>query len=340
MYGSKSLKDIYGDNDDTFHNKGLLGTINKQKVDLVIGGPPCQAYSLAGRAQDENSMQDDYRNFLFESFIEIVSKLKPKYIMFENVPGILSAKPGNVLVTERIFNEFKKVNYRILPTKYMKTSLLNSINYGIAQKRKRVIIIGEKIDKKKNSNLEIIYKKLHKVKLKQKSVKDVIGNLPKHKPLNLKEQNTNKKISHIQGKYSNQLHRPRFHNKRDIDIFKKWITKKMNYLSSSEKIDFYKNHPSINRKSESNSTIPKYRNLEWNKPSPTIVAHLMKDGLMFIHPDAAQARSITVLESALLQSFPEDFEFTKFQGKNYKMIGNAVPPVMGEKIANIMSEFM
>ena len=76
-------------------------------MDIIIGGPPCQAYSLAGRAQDKNSMQDDYRNYLFESFVKVVDALKPKVFVFENVPGILSACPGGFPVTERIYDAFK-----------------------------------------------------------------------------------------------------------------------------------------------------------------------------------------------------------------------------------------
>ena len=81
------------------------------------------------------------------------------------------------------------------------------------------------------------------------------------------------------------------------------------------------------------SNHAKYRNLEWDKPSPTIVAHLYKDGLMFIHPDAKQARSITIKEAALLQSFPDDYEFVGSSGDCFKMIGNAVPPEMAKHIA-------
>jgi DNA (cytosine-5)-methyltransferase 1 len=81
------------------------------------------------------------------------------------------------------------------------------------------------------------------------------------------------------------------------------------------------------------SNHAKYRNLEWDKPSPTFVAHLYKDGLMFIHPDIDQARSITVKEAALLQSFPEDYEFFGSQAYCFKMIGNAVPPEMAKNIA-------
>jgi len=100
----------------------------------------------------------------------------------------------------------------------------------------------------------------------------------------------------------------------------------MNKKNSSEKILFY------NKKMKKKSKHAKYRNLEWDKPSPTIVAHLSKDGLMFIHPDPKQARSITIFEASLLQSFPKDFEFIGTNAYCYKMIGNAVPPMMAKKI--------
>ena len=70
---------------------GLDGIIKNRKVDLIIGGPPCQAYSLAGRAQDPYSMKRDYRNYLFESFVKIVEHYQPELFVFENVPGLLSA---------------------------------------------------------------------------------------------------------------------------------------------------------------------------------------------------------------------------------------------------------
>jgi DNA (cytosine-5)-methyltransferase 1 len=101
----------------------------------------------------------------------------------------------------------------------------------------------------------------------------------------------------------------------------------MNFKPMLEKINFY------NDLMNKNSNHAKYRNLEWDKPSPTIVAHLYKDGLMFIHPDEKQARSITVKEAALLQSFPDDYEFIGSNGVCYKMIGNAVPPEMAKNIA-------
>ena len=98
-------------------------------------------------------------------------------------------------------------------------------------------------------------------------------------------------------------------------------------IPNEEKLAFYK------EVSGKTSNHNKYRSLEWGKPSPTIVSHLYKDGLMFIHPDVEQARSITIREAALLQTFPMDFEFIGSSAYCFKMIGNAVPPLMAECIA-------
>ena len=88
---------INGFNDPTYgKNKGLDKIIGFKNVDLIIGGPPCQAYSIAGRVRDKNGMQDDYRNFLFESYVKIVSHYQPKAFVFENVEGILSATRRNI----------------------------------------------------------------------------------------------------------------------------------------------------------------------------------------------------------------------------------------------------
>ena len=85
---------------------GLKSVIGSQNVNMIIGGPPCQAYSIAGRVRDENGMKYDYRNYLFEAFLEIVNIFKPELFVFENVEGILTSKPGGIPVTERISKKF------------------------------------------------------------------------------------------------------------------------------------------------------------------------------------------------------------------------------------------
>ncbi len=322
-------------NSEDVISKGLDGVINDSKVDLIIGGPPCQAYSIAGRAQDANSMKTDYRNFLFESFVKVVDHYRPKVFVFENVPGMLSAKPGDRFVIERICEAFDKIGYEIRAPKDMKKSVYSSADFGVPQERRRVIIFG--VDKTTSYSVEDFYKCLDELKgiSAKKTIKDAIGNLPKFKPLESSYKCGNKNVSHeLVGNIKIPLHEARYHNERDINIFRKWISKKMNDLSNADKIAFYK------EVSGKTSNHNKYRSLEWDKPSPTIVSHLYKDGLMFIHPDIEQARSITVREAALLQTFPMDFEFLGSTAYCFKMIGNAVPVLFAENIAKAVKKVL
>lgn len=325
---SEETVETYGvTNHSIIKTEGLKGLIGEERVDLIIGGPPCQAYSIAGRAQDKNSMKDDYRNYLFESFVEVVKSFQPKMFVFENVPGILSAEPGGIPVTQRIFNAFDAIDYEIKAPDELKNVVLDASLFNVPQKRKRLILIGVK--KNSDYNLNDVYAEILKLSNDKNipTVKNAIGELPPLLPLKEISKQDRRNISHgITGKKILH-HEPRYHNKRDIDIFKKWISEDMNKRTTAEKIDFY------NGLMNKQSNHAKYRNLEWDKPSPTIVAHLYKDGLMFIHPDEQQARSISVREAAALQSFPDDFTFLGSSAYQYKMIGNAVPVKLAEAIA-------
>lgn len=323
-YAKTNHKDIIKD--------GIRGLIGKQKVNIIIGGPPCQAYSVAGRAQDNDLMRNDFRNYLFESFVKVVDEFKPEVFVFENVPGLLSACPGGKKVTERIYEAFKNIGYEIRKPELLSKSVFTASELGVPQKRDRVIIIGVRVASK--ISLESLYVELHSLKqiVKPKNVFDAIGHLPKYEPLKTPEKINGKKASHkLIGGEKIKFHDARYNNQRDIAIFKQWLRDNMNNSTSQKKIAFYND---ILGKRSNHS---KYRNLEWDKPSPTIVAHLYKDGLMFIHPDINQARTITVKEAALLQSFPDDFDFIGSRGFALKMIGNAVPPEMARNIAMAIS---
>ena len=326
---SKDTIEMYGnENSDVLQKDGVDGLLNNKKVDVIIGGPPCQAYSLAGRAQDPNSMKNDYRNYLFESFVKVVDHYRPKVFVFENVPGILSAKPGDRLVIERIYEAFEKIGYEIRKPEIMKKSIYSSSDFQVPQERRRVIIFG--VDKTCKYELESFYNALTNLKFNgnKRTVYDAIGSLPKFKPLNKSYKKGNRNVSHeLIGDKIIPLHEARFHNKRDINVFREWLGNNMNNIPNSEKIEFYK------KVTGHNTNHNKYRNLEWDKPSPTIVAHLYKDGLMFIHPDQEQLRSITIREAALLQTFPIDYEFIGSSAYCYKMIGNAVPVLFAKNIA-------
>ena len=328
----------YGNNNSAEIQKfGIDGQLNNRSVDVIVGGPPCQAYSLAGRAQDPNSMKDDYRNYLFESFVNVVAHYKPKVFVFENVPGMLSAKPGDEFVINRIFYAFQNIGYEIRTPNKMKASIYSAASFGVPQERRRVIIFGVRSDTK--LDVESFYNALNNLMIdgNRKTVRDAIYGLPSIYPLDKPYKKGNRNVSH----QSNNndcitLHEPRYHNPRDIKIFERWLEDDMNYISNNEKLKFYEKV--TGHKTNHN----KYRNLEWDKPSPTIVSHLYKDGLMFIHPDKKQLRSITVREAALLQSFPIDYEFIGSNAYCYKMIGNAVPVLFAKKIAeavfNVLEE--
>lgn len=315
--------------------KGIDGLIGDQKVDMIIGGPPCQAYSLAGRAQDPNSMKNDYRNYLFESFVKVVDHYRPKVFVFENVPGILSAKPGDRYVIDRICEAFDKIGYEIRNPQAMSKSIYSSADFGVPQERRRVIIFG--VDKKSKYSVEDFYASLDKLisTESKKTVRDAIGDMPKFRPLKESYKSGNKNVSHeLIGDKAIPLHEARYHNARDIKVFRRWISESMNDIPNEQKLEFYK------QVSGRTTNHNKYRSLEWDKPSPTIVSHLYKDGLMFIHPDVEQVRSITIREAALLQTFPMDFEFIGSSAYCFKMIGNAVPVLFAKNIAQAIVDVL
>ena len=313
---------------------GLRGIVGNS-VDLIIGGPPCQAYSIAGRAQSPTGMKFDYRNYLFESFVKIVDVFRPKVFVFENVPGLLSACPGDTPVRVRIFEAFKAIGYDIRTPENLKKSVFCAEDYDVPQKRNRIIIIG--CQQGSGLDVEDFYNNLeiHKSKKTHKTVREAIGNMPKLYPKGKIIRIGRNNISHEQreGEVVN-LHTPRYHGERDQKLFKEWLSNNMNTFSQREKMDFY------TKITGHTSNHVKYRNLEWDKPSPTIVAHLHKDGYMFIHPDIEQLRTITIREAALLQSFPMDYKFVASNPYCYKMIGNAVPVLFAKGIAEAMYDVL
>ena len=328
LYGnwSKESNELYGEFNSIETKQGLIKVLNGDKVDLIIGGPPCQAYSIHGRATDKNSMQNDYRNYLFESFLRIVNELKPKAFIFENVTGMLSAKPGGTLVVDRIYRAVNEIGYSILPAENIKNAVFNALDFSVPQNRDRVILFGVR------NNSEFLIDKFYRLlndckNNKQLTVRDAIGSLPPIYPLTEVKKIKGKNVSHYSTDVSDPFHNPRHCSLRDIKLIREWIGNDMNRCTQQQAIDFYK------KITGKDTLYRKYRNLEWDKPSPTVVAHLQKDGYMFLHPDIEQSRFITIREAALLMSFPSDYEFIGNRASCYKMIGNAVPVNFAKAIA-------
>lgn len=329
-----------GWDDKKFGNSnGLDYFVDKAEgIDVIIGGPPCQAYSIAGRVRDENGMHDDYRNYLFEHYLNVVDRYRPKAFVFENVPGILSAAPGGVPITDLIREGFLNINYDIVED--LKIAKLNASDYGVPQNRERVIIVG--IDKNRyNNSQEILLRFYSEVLEKYKenrkiTVREAIGDLPACMPY-FDEEHHKKRISHMIPETTITWQKPRYHNLRDMDTFKILAD---DIETGRREYDSKKISELYEKKVGSKSPIHRYHVLEPDIPSTTIIAHLYKDGNRFIHYDSKQCRSITVREAARLQSFDDDFEFVGAQGNAYQMIGNAVPPQLAKRIALALSDMM
>ena len=122
-------------------SKGLDSLVKQTEgIDIIIGGPPCQAYSIAGRVRDKHGMKNDYRNYLFESYLKVVKRYNPKVFVFENVPGILSAQPGERPIIDIIREQFSENGYYLLPD--LKNAIIDFTEYGVPQNRSRIIILG------------------------------------------------------------------------------------------------------------------------------------------------------------------------------------------------------
>jgi len=341
---------ICGDLTQIVIQKSLEKAVNGEEVDVIVGGPPCQAFSSVGRAQDPFSMRNDPRNYLFKNYMEILERFNPKVFVFENVSGLLNAKPNGNYIFPQIIRDMSQ-NYSVCDDK--ETILLNSSNYGVPQVRKRVILIGVRKDLKINSKL--IYKKITKTHFspemekknqtegfqKYLTVKDAILDLPKIKPGEGKEviefkpkvTNTYTKLmrSHEDSKLYN--HVARKHNKDDQERYK--ILSKNNWQLK----DLFKVRPDLIHHDPKHFGN-RYTVQSYNKPGRTIVAHLYKDGNLFIHPDSKQSRTFTVREAARIQSFPDDFQFVGSRTNQYKQVGNAVPPLMAQAIAKSIKSFL
>ena len=316
--------------------------VDGQNVDVIIGGPPCQSFSSLGRAKDENGMKNDPRNYLFESYVKILNYYRPKFFVFENVTGILTAKINNKHIINTIIEKLSE-NYKV--TTKPGAHVLNSANYGVPQIRKRVILIG--VRKDISIDVEDVYNSIIKTHYdpemsenemigleKYVTVRDAIEELPSllpgegEKEIQFEYKKNNVFLKRIASKKNVLMdHIARNHNDKDIERYREMSK---NHWTFQELLDNRKDLRHEKQRVFGNSYAVQW----WDLPSKTIIAHLYKDGNQFIHPDYKQARTLTVREVARLQSFPDDFVFEGSRTDQYKQIGNAVPPLLAEAIAS------
>lgn len=324
--------------------KGLDYYVNKADgIDIIIGGPPCQAYSVAGRVRDGNGMKDDYRNYLFEHYLSVVNRYRPKVFVFENVPGLLSAIPDGTLITDLIREGFSKIGYSIAED-LKSLAKVDASDYGVPQHRERIIILGIRNDL--TSDPQTILNQFYcgilpKYKVaKKRTVEDAIGDLPGAFPIidpNVHYEQS-KRISFTKPDCNTTWHVARKHSIRDIGIFSMLAedieSGQNKYADSKSLSELYEERVGAK------SPIHRYHVLRRDEPSTTIISHLDRDGNRFIHYDPKQSRCITPREAARIQSFDDDFDFIGNQTDTYIMIGNAVPPLLAKCIALAVADII
>ena len=310
--------------------------LDGKHLDLIIGGPPCQAYSLAGRGRDANGMVGDSRNYLYKIYACFLEKYQPEYFVFENVLGLLSAKEKDGKKYFDLMREaFWKCGY------VTEAKVLDARNYGVLQNRKRLILIGKRGEKGG------FYPKLKEMLTDKYTVRDIFSDLPavhagegnpRAVPTAHCAENSYLRKALIKS-YDREpvtLHYARPNNAHDLAIYRMTVEKwnfnhtRLMYTDIPEPMRTHKNVSSFLDRFKVVAADLSY--------SQTVVAHLAKDGHYYIHPDIKQNRSITPREAARIQTFPDNYYFESISGKPsrtyaFKQIGNAVPVLLAYKIA-------
>ena len=365
--------------------------VNQNSIWALIGGPPCQAYSLAGRSRRRNddSFNDDAKHFLYREYLAILSDFKPPIFVMENVKGLLSSTHSGSSMFQRIMADLSKPSHAVEYTIHsLKVAghgghlqpddfVLHSEDYGIPQRRHRVILLGIRSDLNIGSLPTL-------TKSQQSTVRDAIGELPalrsglSKSPDNLENwlqvrDRANELFPRIrQGRQRTRLERglvwQAHSSPSEGSDLMRWLSdKRISGIAQhetrshmeSDLIRYWfaatyavKHHASPTLRNFPAGLLPKHANVTavnrpfedrfrvqvWDRPSTTIVSHIAKDGHYYIHPDPDQMRSLTVREAARLQTFPDSYLFMGNRTSQFHQIGNAVPPLLAHQIAALVSK--
>ena len=305
---------------DTFDKIKLLA--KGRKIDLIIGGPPCQAYSLLGRHR--KAMEDDPRTLLYLQYGKFLKRFSPKGFVFENVPGLLSAKKGEHF--QNLQTYFDELGYKV------HFKMLNASDYGVLQERHRIIIVGWQ------KNNDMGYPDIKKSSTGA-VINDILGDLPLLKAGEIemvssykKDNNSYLRESGIRADdeifVTQNITRPVNGNDASIYAYaiKLWDSKQVRVKYTDLPIE-------LRTQKNEDSFLDRFKVVNGKGNAHTVVAHLAKDGHYYIHPSLNVCRSISVREAARMQSFPDNFYFEGSRSAMFKQIGNAVPVLMAKKIA-------
>ena len=320
----------------------------KEDIDIVVGGPPCQSFSSA----NQRRIIDDPRNVLYKYYIETIKKICPKFVLMENVKGMLS-------VANQVVEDYKAIriekNGRVY-TYDVSYRLLNAMNFGVAQSRERLIYLAVRDDiaYSKHVTPEVLFHEIetaceNKAHYNLQSALEFIKPLdaPRIKGMTeVDDEKTGMKIGindydSCGNDYLNSInqglkipyvfnHKARYCSDVNYEIFRR--------LEPGEDATNPKIADIMPYARRNNIFKDKYFKLYADRPCRTITAHLKMDCLSHIHP--FQIRSLTPREAARVQSFPDDYLFLGAYLKTYMQIGNAVPVLMAKQIANIIKKYI
>lgn len=324
----------------TFSAQKLADLLRDQLVDVIVGGPPCQGFSTVRQRDGANSgprMIEDPRRYLYQNFLSYVANFKPKVFVMENVLGIKSADGGQYFA--RVQKEARAIGYRV----HAQTE--RAVDLGVPQKRIRQLIVGTRLDLPNyfHSELESSPRAVD-----SPTLGEAIGDLPPLKAgtgnevaeydmhrrkLHLTKYGRRYLYKTLEVQHASRLtaHRARPHSERDLRDFAK--------LREGEHCaEAMKRGAEFEFPYDRETFKDRYTRQHRNEPCSTIVAHLSKDGLMFIHP--TQNRSLTPREAARVQTFPDWFEFPIARTHQFRVIGNAVPPLVAEAIGIAINSYL
>lgn len=319
-----------------------------EDIDIVVGGPPCQSFSSA----NQRRIIDDPRNELYKFYIEAIKKICPKFVLMENVKGMLS-------VANQVVEDYKSIQIKkdgMVYTYDVSYRLLNAVNFGVAQSRERLIYLAVRNDiaYSKHVTPEVLFHEIEKAceenpHYNLQSALEYIQPLdaPRIKGMTeVDDDKTGMKIglntfdscgnSYLTSINSGRTipyvfnHKARYCSDVNYEIFKR--------LGQGEDATNPKIADIMPYARRNGIFKDKYFKLYADRPCRTITAHLKMDCLSHIHP--YQIRSITPREAARVQSFPDDYLFLGAYLKTYMQIGNAVPVLMAKQIANIIKKYI
>ncbi|WP_255482307.1 DNA cytosine methyltransferase [Pseudarthrobacter sp. NBSH8] len=365
-----------------------LGPENERGHWALIGGPPCQAYSLAGRSRrtGDELFAADHKHFLYREYLHILGKFKPTIFVMENVKGLLSSKNGNSSMFQTILGDLKRLpggtSYEIRslvvdaepqdlePSDF----IIRSEEYGVPQRRHRVILLGVRSDvaaslprhvlakadgavtvraavqtmpsaraakSKRRPKVELDWEALQNEALE--SVRAVeIGTKPE--PVKAGALAVDEYEAWIHDKRLSEpiQHEPRAHMVSDLARYRVLAALAERLGKSPKYTDLPTSlHPEHkNVGSERPPFTDRFRVQVWDAPATTVVSHISKDGHYYIHPDPEQTRSLTVREAARLQSFPDNYFFEGPRTQQFHQVGNAVPPLLSKQIGDVVAEML